>query len=39
MRVELEYNLPAVDMEMMPKELDGKDLVRLIDEIANEKIR
>ena len=35
MRKELEYNLPAVDMEMVPEELDGKELVRLIDERTN----
>lgn len=39
MRVELEYIFSAVDMEMMPEELDGKDLVSLIDEKTNERIR
>lgn len=39
MRVEPEYNLPVVDMELVPAELDGKDLVRLIDEKTNERIR
>ena len=38
MRVEPEYNLPAVDIGMEPEELDGMDLVMLIDENTNERI-
>ena len=36
MRVMLEYNLPVVDLELEPIELDGRDIVRLIDERTEE---
>lgn len=38
MSIEPEYVLPFVDIEMEPEELDGKDLVRLIDKNTNEGI-
>ena len=38
MRIEPEYIFPAVEIEMEPEELDGMDLVRLIDENTNESI-
>lgn len=36
MRVMPEYNLPVVDLELEPIELDGRDIVRLIDERTEE---
>ena len=38
MRIEPEYSLPSVDIEMKPEELDGADLVRLIDDNTNDRI-
>ena len=37
MKVKPEYNLPVVDLELGPEELDGRDIVRLIDERTEEK--
>lgn len=36
MRIMPEYNLPVVDLELEPIELDGRDIVRLIDERTEE---